>query len=391
MSQGHSNEAVEDDSENVHTFVVNIDTPDANEAGNDLGRPSLLKSASSPGKAAYSTRRPSLRRAQSIKDKFSVGTAKFFGLPTATDQDDENPRVEASTVKTPDQQKWLQRRFRHLKKQYGVKPEAVAEELEPSTDIGIEALGIVEFAPPSSDSPAQSNGFAATSKTGKPRSSDGRLMRAVAGKGLLERRESVMKMAYETFNSVLQGNAFRKSRQKVAEGNRSETLADKSRSSSVRRPNLIANSSFPANPLRMAVPSAVESGLVTMKATARAASHGRFTEYARRPEQQPADFNDAPTTRAPARPKLSRMKGLAFDDTIAQEPLRAESPPARPTSLALQAETEPSRSASKVRFEETSFGGEALAKKPLTAQYTSVADDEVFFDMTPSEVHMSGT
>ncbi|KAH7696188.1 hypothetical protein AAVH_36743, partial [Aphelenchoides avenae] len=134
MSQGHSNEAVEDDSENVHTFVVNIDTPDANEAGNDLGRP--------------------------IKDKFSVGTAKFFGLPTATDQDDENPRVEASTVKTPDQQKWLQRRFRHLKKQYGVKPEAVAEELEPSTDIGIEALGIVEFAPPSSDSPAQSNGFA---------------------------------------------------------------------------------------------------------------------------------------------------------------------------------------------------------------------------------------
>lgn len=51
MSQGHSNEAVEDDSENVHTFVVNIDTPDANEAGNDLGRPSLLKSASSPGKA----------------------------------------------------------------------------------------------------------------------------------------------------------------------------------------------------------------------------------------------------------------------------------------------------------------------------------------------------
>lgn len=30
-------------------------------------------------------------------------------------------------------------------------------------------------------------------------------MRAAPGKGLLERRESVMKMAYETFNSVIQG------------------------------------------------------------------------------------------------------------------------------------------------------------------------------------------
>lgn len=56
MSQGHSNEAVEEDAENGLSFVVNIETPDPTESRNDVERPSLLKSVSSPGKAVRTNR-----------------------------------------------------------------------------------------------------------------------------------------------------------------------------------------------------------------------------------------------------------------------------------------------------------------------------------------------
>lgn len=51
----------------------------------------------------------------------------------------------------------------------------------------------------------RNNAFQSSSAVGKTRPTDARVMRAVAGKRGLERRESAMKMACETLNSIIQG------------------------------------------------------------------------------------------------------------------------------------------------------------------------------------------
>ena len=79
--------------------------------------------------------RPPLTRAQSIKEKISHETAKFFGVLPESLPDEESTRIEMP-VRSTEEQKWQQRRFRHLK-QYGVKPELVEKQLNPEPKIDI--------------------------------------------------------------------------------------------------------------------------------------------------------------------------------------------------------------------------------------------------------------
>lgn len=67
-----------------------------------------------------------MTRAQSIKEKISHETAKFFGVLPQHVQDDEDTRVEVKM--TDEEEKWQKRRFRHLK-HYGVKPDRVERRL----------------------------------------------------------------------------------------------------------------------------------------------------------------------------------------------------------------------------------------------------------------------
>lgn len=107
------------------------------------------------------------------------------------------------------------------------------------------------------------------------------------------------------------------------------------------------------------------------------------------------------------------MRALAFDDTVAREPLRSESPPARPTTLPLpvgeesllrdqqhvlrqhpnpiavhreSASKKPLLAAMPSEMQVKYFcvlNEQEGIQKPLAVQQQSLADDEVFFDITP--------
>lgn len=69
--------------------------------------------------------------AYSIKERLTNETARFFGVPPLGDDDTEGENsVQVRLSIDEEDRKWQQRRFRHLKKQYAIKTDAIAEELQ---------------------------------------------------------------------------------------------------------------------------------------------------------------------------------------------------------------------------------------------------------------------
>ncbi|KAI6212837.1 hypothetical protein M3Y94_00076400 [Aphelenchoides besseyi] len=212
---------------------------DANGTNVSSQRPVLAKSLSNPGSKTYSRRKPQLRRAQSIREKITLETHKFFGVPLPETPDDETPRMDIGRssfgqrgAATTDP-KWQKRRFRHLRNQYDVKTNVVAEKLQKSTGADT-ASELGEPLPPLDFTDPQAIGSIRSiqSRRGVP-----------DGRSRVEHRDSVAKIAYNTLSSIIQGNTFRKTRRRFGE----QTDGQTSQYTSIRERNQVAgNRSFPS-------------------------------------------------------------------------------------------------------------------------------------------------
>ncbi|CAD5226400.1 unnamed protein product [Bursaphelenchus okinawaensis] len=120
-----------------------------------------------------------VRRNESIREKISHGSAKFFGVPMTDDNNSLNSDHEQTKAQ---ETKWQKRRYRYLNSLYGVKEKQVAEEMK-----SVDTLD--------SGTPYLENASVYTAIPMEP-----------------EKKESVARMAYNAFQSFIQGDLFRRRR-----------------------------------------------------------------------------------------------------------------------------------------------------------------------------------
>ncbi|KAI1723739.1 rhomboid family domain-containing protein [Ditylenchus destructor] len=422
-----------------HITVAIVSSPN-DEAADDTiisneeksQRPYLFKSVSSPGKSlnAIQQQKPPLNRTQSIKDKISLETAKFFGVTpsltvtAAPDGTDEN--ADVFITNSEEGQKWKQRRFRHLNKQYGIKKQLVNEELQQK--VGIDALP--EFWGGAVATPVTPYALDVPSPGGvsRARSLDGRLTVVSQRRPPIERRENVMQIAYNAFTSILQGHAFRRPKQRRVAELSSNTQQSKDPTArrqpspirspcgtymSIRERNVVSGS-FPSNRLHnmsFGIAQPIQtvrkiSGILSGSSTT-VASKGKATEtekstiYSERQsfhveekpaqnlskerEKEPVSVTKAASFPASRRskPKLRRTYGIIDSGEVTAEessfiagaavPKTAFNPPKRPTYLPLGAQTQMSTKESLKQKQ-----SQILVSSP------SITNDDVFFDISPN-------
>uniref|UniRef100_A0A915DPK3 Uncharacterized protein n=1 Tax=Ditylenchus dipsaci TaxID=166011 RepID=A0A915DPK3_9BILA len=389
-------------------------------------RPSLYKSVSSPGKTNNMIRhqRPPLNRTQSIKDKMTIETAKFFGIapsvPSLNEAELDEANVDVIISNGEEERKWQQRRFRHLNKQYCIKTEAVAEELQPK--IGIDAL--TDLIGPGGLGVAAGTPLDVPSPGGVSiaRSIDGRL---AGRRTTIERRESVAQIALSTLSSILQGIAFRKPRQRrvgelsSAKDQKDSSLIPTGTASScgtyksIRERNALAsNSSFPSSKLYTTMSYGIAqadqtvrkiSGFLSGSGTIREKDGDEQSNSDRQNlgmnvDNKPPSTSSAATTRrghSPSarpyfvpptitKPKLRRTSGVEETKFISGDKVRANLGQIQGATLPRTSLKVPQRP-SYLPLEGS--GRHVTTKHKQSRMFVSsasVTNDDVFFDLSPT-------
>uniref|UniRef100_A0A914DH71 Uncharacterized protein n=1 Tax=Acrobeloides nanus TaxID=290746 RepID=A0A914DH71_9BILA len=339
--------------------------------------------------------RPPLTRTQSIKEKISHETAKFFGVLPESLPDEESTRVEMP-VRSAEEQKWQQRRFRHLK-QYGVKPELVENKLNQEPKIGIDALtdlfsGVQTVSDVSDRGSEKSSDQ--ISRSSRAHSIDSRSSRA--GQPRLERRDSVAKMAYDTFSSFVQG---RSRRRRIGEKTPEEAPYSAGPYISIRnqRHSLLPTCSFPRSgaitpyegtesedfaelgPTEFSKQSRLYRSVPTRE---RHISEEEFPPTSSIEEQNIKESTESDKSRK-AKPKLSRAERIDQEDIEKEETIESGSAQ-RPTHLPLataRVHFDSTKEVPKILPIDTKMRAQGRTPMPSAM---SIIDDEVFFDITPS-------